>query len=62
MKWRYIEVNYRIPQARFIDIQFEDFSVKGYREDWREVYEPFVRSEQWEVGETGCRYWKWRED
>lgn len=62
MKWRYIELNYKIPEARFIDIQYEDYSVKGYRKAWREAYEPFVKDETWEVGGIGDRYGKWRDE
>ena len=60
MKWRYAEINFELPGARFITKQYKDYSVDPYRKDWR-VYEPLIKDEEWDVGETGCRYGKWRE-
>lgn len=62
MKYRYVDVNCKLPSARFIAKQYKDYSCEPYRADWKEAYEPLVQDEIWEERSIGDRYGRWREE
>ena len=59
-KWRLAHINASVPDADFLTIQFEDYSVLPYRSDWKKVYSHLFDAEsEWEDSSTGNKWGKW---
>jgi hypothetical protein len=59
--YRLIEINHGMKLARYLAIQFKDFSVLDYRRDWEKAYAPLLEDECWgDVTLTGLRFGRWR--
>lgn len=59
-KWRLVELNYQLPNARFMDVQYSDFTVQGWRENWKSQFKSFDAKERWTVDSIGDRFGRWR--